>query len=378
MKKLILILCILLSYSLYAQEKAPNNTIAKQLLEQVTRHLMNEEYKQLHQMLDERMAAMLTPEKMAKTFQSFSKQYGKIQKGLEFSEQVKAEQTFYRQGLQLEKEKMNLLITLNDEQKLSNFLLKPYTPIYSWSPPSYANLSSFTEENIKVGDSLALLGIYTQTKDASTSIVVFVHGSGPNDMDESLGPNKLFKDLAYGLASQGINSIRYNKRSFDYPSQMGKMMNISIDDIVVNDAVIAIQTAKDKGAKKVILVGHSLGGHMSAKIADQITVDGVIVLAGNVSPLEDLLVPQYEHILKNDPETSINEFHLNMIKNQVKRVQDKDYDEKTAAPMLPLSLPASFWLSLKDYKPAKVSKKQAQAYLILNGERDYQVTIEQA
>ena len=41
-------------------------------------------------------------------------------------------------------------------------------------------------------------------------------------------------------------------------------------------------------------------------------------------------------------------------------------------------MPASFWLSLKDYEPQKIAKKQTQPYLILNGERDYQVTPSEA
>lgn len=379
MKKIIFILCCLFGYDLSAQEKSNNKPFVEQLLQQSVEHLKNEEYEELHLLFDERMAEKLTPEKMEKTIARLYQQYGKIRNLLEYSEQVKAEGIYYRQGIELEKENLNLEVTLNDENKFSSLYFKPYTPIYQWTAPPYAKAAFFKEEDIKIGDSLALLGKYTQANSGSNTIVVFVHGSGPNDMDESLGPNKFFKDLAYGLASQGINSIRYNKRSFDYPSQIGSRMNsITIDDIVVDDAVLAIQTAKSKGADKVVLLGHSLGGYMSAKIASLNAVDGVIVMAGNVSPIEDLLLSQYEHIMANDPETSINEFQINMVKSQVKRVQENEYDSKTAPPMLPLGLPASFWLSLKDYQPTKLAKKQDQPYLILNGERDYQVTPEQA
>ena len=49
--------------------------------------------------------------------------------------------------------------------------------------------------------------------------VVLVHGSGPNDRDETIGPNKPFKDLAWGLASQGIAVLRYDKRTKAHASQ---------------------------------------------------------------------------------------------------------------------------------------------------------------
>ena len=101
-------------------------------------------------------------------------------------------------------------------------------------------------------------------------------------------------------------------------------------------------------------------------------------MAGNVSQLHELLIPQYEHIMKNDPTTSIGEFQLNAIKVQVKNIQENTYNASTPSMALPLGLPASFWLSLKDYYPQKLAKKQSQPYLILNGERDYQVSPEEA
>ena len=43
--------------------------------------------------------------------------------------------------------------------------------------------------------------------------VVLVHGSGPHDRDESIGPNKPFRDLAHGLTRDGIAVLRYEKRT---------------------------------------------------------------------------------------------------------------------------------------------------------------------
>ena len=50
--------------------------------------------------------------------------------------------------------------------------------------------------------------------------VVLVHGSGPNDRDETIGPNKPFRDLAGGLASQGIAVLRYEKRTRQHPLKL--------------------------------------------------------------------------------------------------------------------------------------------------------------
>lgn len=206
-----------------------------------------------------------------------------------------------------------------------------------------------------------------------------VHGSGPNDMDETVGPNKLFKDLAYGLASNNIASIRYNKRTYDYPSLIQKEINsVTIDKIVVDDAVKAVKKAHELGAEKVILLGHSLGGHLAPKIAEKAELDGVVIMAGNVTPLEDLILPQFEYLIENDSTTEISEFQYNAVKYQIDNLKSSKFDSTTVGANLPLGLPGSFWLSLQDYEPQKVSKMQNIPYLILNGERDYQVPPKEA
>ena len=249
-----------------------------------------------------------------------------------------------------------------------------------WKKPPYVDLDKIQTSAIKIGDESPLNGEYSQSKANDTkTVVVMVHGSGPNSMNERLGPNEMFKDLAYGLASSGIGSIRYNKRSYEYASAMMREMNtITVQDIVVEDAILAIEKARFMGAERVVLLGHSLGGHLAPMIANKTKVDGVIVMAGNSSPLYSLIVPQLEHIQQNDPESQLNEFQINMVKGQVKMVEEGSYDENTPAAALPLSMPASFWLSLKDYDAAKTAKKQKVPYLILNGERDYQVTPQEA
>ncbi|MGW4591215.1 hypothetical protein ACWEKJ_28175 [Amycolatopsis thermoflava] len=38
-------------------------------------------------------------------------------------------------------------------------------------------------------------------------------GAGPQDRDETTGPNKPLKDLAWGLASRGLAVVRFDKRA---------------------------------------------------------------------------------------------------------------------------------------------------------------------
>jgi hypothetical protein len=71
--------------------------------------------------------------------------------------------------------------------------------IKSYKTPPYVNLETFEEKDVKIGKDFVLPGKLTIPKgEGLFPVVIFVHGSGPNDMDETIGPNKIFRDLAWG------------------------------------------------------------------------------------------------------------------------------------------------------------------------------------
>lgn len=125
------------------------------------------------------------------------------------------------------------------------------------------------------------------------------------------------------------------------------------------------------------MLGHSLGGFL----APQITLlfpqaRGTIILAGPTRPLEDIILDQYLYIFGLDGTlTSIEEQYIKELEAQIKRVKASGLSTKTAANMLPLGLAASYWLYLRDYNPVAVAASLNQSMFILQGERDYQVTM---
>ena len=65
---------------------------------------------------------------------------------------------------------------------------------------------------------------------------------GPNDRDETIGPNKPFRDLAHGLASRGIAVLRYEKRTKEHPILMAMSVNtITVKEETIDDAVAAVE-----------------------------------------------------------------------------------------------------------------------------------------
>jgi hypothetical protein len=179
--------------------------------------------------------------------------------------------------------------------------------------------------------------------------VVLVHGSGPHDMDETIGPNKPFRDIADGLATRGIATLRYVKRTAQYGASLPA--NITLKEETVEDAVSAVallRTTAKIDPKRIYVIGHSLGAYAAPRIGEaDPAIAGLILLAGSTRPIEVLIDEQIKY-LGGTPEQAAN---------------------------LKKSVPPSY---LKDLAtdPVPLAKSLKMPMLILQGERDYQVTME--
>ena len=112
----------------------------------------------------------------------------------------------------------DIIIYLDDSGRIAGLHFAPATPSpepsgTSWSAPPYADPSAIHEDSVTVADGQWRLPGTLTLPDGNGpfAAVVLVSGSGPSDADETVGPNKPFKDLAWGLASKGIAVLRYPK-----------------------------------------------------------------------------------------------------------------------------------------------------------------------
>ena len=226
----------------------------------------------------------------------------------------------------------------------------PAAPPVAWQAPAYVNPDSFSERGITVGDDpWRLPGTLTVPKGKPPfPAVALVHGSGPNDRDESIGGSKIFKDLAQGLATRGIAVLRYEKRNKVYRAQCIADKDFTMTKETVEDAVRAAALARtlaEIDPARVFVLGHSQGGYMAPRIAAaDPKLAGLILLAGNVRPLEELIREQAAYLGQPAPAS--------------------------------LPLPAAYLDDLKGYNPAALAAGLAMPMLILQGERDFQVTMQ--
>jgi dienelactone hydrolase len=245
-------------------------------------------------------------------------------------------------------------------------------------PPPGIDTDQFSEQEIQIGQGAWILpGTLTiPVGEGPFRAVVLVHGSGPADRDETIPPNKPFRDIAWGLASRGITVLRYDKRTKVHRAQMmERLATLTVKEEVIDDALAAIALLRSRSEidpQQIFLLGHSLGGYLAPRmgVADP-TIAGLIILAGAARPLEDVLLDQLTYILslnQADPQ------QLNVIKQQVERVKDPLLSPATPANELPLGISATYWLDLRDYHLAEVVQRLKQPAFILQAESDYQVT----
>ncbi|WP_254626191.1 S9 family peptidase [Myxococcus sp. CA039A] len=229
------------------------------------------------------------------------------------------------------------------------------------------NGAAFRTEEVSVGRAPFLLkGTLTvPTGSGPFPGVVLVHGSGPHDRDESIGPNKPFKDIAEGLSSRGIAVLRYDKRTFQYGPQL---TNFSIDDEVVVDAVTAVGVLKARPEihpERVFVVGHSLGALLAPEIAVLAApVAGAVLLAPPGRPPWDLVLAQLRYL--EVPAEKLAEFEqtVGLLKAG-----------KLGTGTL-LGAPAAYWQDWASRDGVAMARKLQRPILIMRGARDYQVTDE--
>ncbi|WP_315792774.1 alpha/beta fold hydrolase [Paenibacillus sp. BIC5C1] len=229
-----------------------------------------------------------------------------------------------------------------------------------------------------------LNGMLSLPEDGSSKVpaVVLVHGSGPADMDEKVGNNFPFKDLAEGLSDKGIAVLRYDKRTLVYGKEMKNDTSLSVKEETIEDAILAADLLRQDSrinTNQIFIIGHSLGGMLAPRIdAEGGHFAGIIIMGGSPRKFEEILMDQNDDVLN-----SLNLFLKMIAKKQIAALSTKfnkiytlsDAEAKSTVVLGKYSR-AFYFKEMGEHPSINYLNVLDKPVLILQGDQDFHVSVD--
>ncbi len=234
--------------------------------------------------------------------------------------------------------------------------------------------------NVVTGE-YSLPAILTQNSETETkSVVLLIHGSGPNDMDETILGTSIFKDIAYNLPLMGVDVFRYDKRTNVYSENLSPNGDeyFTVHDEVIQDALSAAKILKEEGYENVYLAGHSLGAILGPRIiAEQPELfTGFISLAGSPNTLSDIIINQNDMAIKNLSGEQ-KEIGLELLNVEIEKLNNLDnFSEEELLQTTIFGFSAYYIKEANSYDTLTIAKNLDIPMLFLQGSEDFQVTVD--
>ena len=246
---------------------------------------------------------------------------------------------------------------------------------------SYRLPEGLVEQKVTVGEGTQypLEGILTYPEGGKNlPAVVLVHGVGNNDKDQTALATKMFRDLANGLAEQGIAVLRYDKRGYTYPEaySVTDLSTLTIDFQTIEDALRATELLREQDAvdaSKVYLIGHDLGALVAPRIDEKADYAGYVMIASPSRPWSEAAYEQAVTYGMNGMEYDSVQYLESMLKSEIeeiRKINELDEDKMTT-PML--NQYAYFWKDLNAYDYAQMAADTDKPIMVVQGEADYQI-----
>jgi pimeloyl-ACP methyl ester carboxylesterase len=231
---------------------------------------------------------------------------------------------------------------------------------------------------------------------AEVPVIVMLSGSGPNDRDETIGPNKPFRDVARGLAAKGIATLRYDKRSAIVRKQIvdakeagmsseqvqamvAEANTMTLGEEYLVDARAALAFVREQASIRddaVFLLGHSLGGVVAPELAaGDAAIRGVILMAAPGRPFGELIESQIAFqatVAGMSAEDAAS--HARERTAPLRAILRGD--DSGDAPDEFMNASAAYWRDVAKRDVPKTIEKLAQPVLLLQGGKDIQITVD--
>lgn len=345
-------------------------------------HLVGGEFEAIVDMLDDTVKAMLSAEAIATGYAGEVESIGAFREIVD----AKAAQTGDAITVVLvaghEKGQIRLTCVFSQEGAITGIGIANLGVETETADPLPLELPIGAEERkviLHAGTEKELTGALVLPKGYAeeTPVVVMAHGSGISDLDETIGPNKPFRDIAYGLAEHGIASIRYDKLHYAHPELAS--VDTTIDDEytdTVLEAYAVMRAEEELG--RAYLLGHSEGGMLTPYLMKKSggAFDGGIIYAGTPRQLWELMYDQSIAMLEGQPEEVIATTiaQLDGEKEKLAAMDEMTEEELRSATAFGMLGPYVYHMGKID--PIAIALENDAPLLIMQGEEDFQVYFE--
>ncbi len=207
------------------------------------------------------------------------------------------------------------------------------------------------------------------------NVILIIPGSGPTDRDGNnpLGVNaSTYRLLAENLALKGIATLRVDKRGmFASSAAVADANAVTINDYVADVRSWITVLKQYLKSPCIWLLGHSEGGIVALAAVKERDVFGLIVVATPSCPLGEVL--RYQ--LKANPENAI------LLDDALFVINELEHNRRTNVQDMHPALqrifhPAvqGFLIDIFAFNPSHLIASVTKPVLILQGQRDLQVT----
>jgi dienelactone hydrolase len=240
-------------------------------------------------------------------------------------------------------------------------------PKADYSAPAGA---TYTAEEVRVaGPAGALGGTFTKPLNARGRLaaVVTITGSGRQDRDEFIpyaGGIRLFRAVADTLSRRGIAVLRLDDRGMGASEGPAGGTSLDFADDI-RAAIAYLRTRPDVDPARIAIVGHSEGGAIAPMIAaTDPKLKAIVVMAGPGEAGIEISMAQNKYLFDRD--TTLKPAQRDSLLRLARSSLDP---AKQTIPWV------KFWMS---YDPAPTARQVKAATLIVQGETDRQVPVDQA
>lgn len=323
-----------------------------------------------------------------------------LYEGHQFGETIEKDSTVsYLYVIKYQMAALALVLAFNDDGRVMAFVLQPpegeptksepmwVVPDFSaielkkFPIPDYVDTAYISEVEFTMQGDPPLPAVMTVAKtNEPNPVVLLFEGFGPTDRDLTIGGVKPFRDLAWGLATQGVASIRFDCRA--YTQSVEKIAGYDLNNLILDDIAAMLAYIRMESSifdtTRIFLAGHGLGGAAAPRAAERDGgIAGLIFLSSPARSIDELIA---ETVRRGSESRDVAGDGKREEPGKTAEVLDDLKRRKIPPNKMILFAPARIWYDLMDNDHLALAKQLNLPTLIIHsggdieaGDEDYAI-----